>query len=69
MGLRQKRITGPEYDALIAEFVDAVRERWPNVVIQFEDFHNSHAYDLLDQYKDKSPLLPMTTFKERLRLL
>lgn len=55
MGLRQKRITGPEYDALIAEFVDAVRERWPNVVIQFEDFHNSHAYDLLDQYKDKVP--------------
>ena len=55
MGLRQKRVTGPEYDALIAEFVDVVRERWPNVVIQFEDFHNSHAYDLLDQYKDKVP--------------
>lgn len=55
MGLRQKRVTGPEYDALIAEFIDAVRERWPNVVVQFEDFHNSHAYDILDTYIDKIP--------------
>ena len=55
MGLRQHRVTGPEYDALIAEFIEAVRERWPNVVIQFEDFHNSHAYDLLDHW---SPLVP-----------
>lgn len=55
MGLRQHRVTGPAYDELIAEFVAAVRERWPHVVIQFEDFHNSHAYDLLDYWKDRIP--------------
>ena len=55
MGLRQHRVTGPAYYELIAEFVDAVRERWPHVVIQFEDFHNSHAYDLLDYWKDRVP--------------
>ena len=53
MGLRQKRITGEEYDALIAEFIEAVRERWPNVIIQFEDFHNSHAFDLLDTWRNR----------------
>ena len=53
MGLRQKRITGLAYDELIAEFIEAVRERWPNVIVQFEDFHNCHAFDLLDYWRDK----------------
>lgn len=53
MGLRQQRITGEEYDALVAEFIGAVRERWPNVIVQFEDFHNCHAFDLLAQWRDK----------------
>lgn len=55
MGLRHKRITGEDYDALIKEFIEAVRKRWPNVIIQFEDFHNSHAYDLLRQWEKKVP--------------
>lgn len=55
MGLRHPRITGEEYDALIAEFIAAVRERWPNVLVQFEDFHNCHAFDLLDTWRDKVP--------------
>lgn len=55
MGIRQKRITGEAYDELIKEFIEAARKRWPNVIIQFEDFHNSHAYDLLRQWEDKIP--------------
>lgn len=55
IGARHKRIDGEAYDALVAEFVAAVRERWPNVLIQFEDFHNCHAFDLLDYWRDRVP--------------
>ena len=38
LGLRQKRVTGDEYFALMEEFITAVRARWPHVLVQFEDF-------------------------------
>lgn len=53
MGLRQRRVTGPEYMALVEEFITAVRERWPNVLIQFEDFQNTNAFALLDAWRDR----------------
>lgn len=55
MGLRHKRIDEESYHALIEEFVAAVRERWPNVVIQFEDFQNTHAYELLGRWENRIP--------------
>ena len=55
IGLRQKRMDEESYYALIAEFVAAVRERWPNVLIQFEDFQNTHAFALLEEYQNKVP--------------
>ena len=53
MGLRQHRVTGPEYMALVEEFITAVRERWPNVLIQFDDFQNTNAFALLDAWRDR----------------
>ena len=53
MGLRQHRVTGPEYMALVEEFITAVRERWPNVIIPFEDFQNTNAFALLDAWRDR----------------
>ena len=53
MGLRQHRVTGPECMALVEEFITAVRERWPNVLIQFEDFQNTNAFALLDAWRDR----------------
>lgn len=53
LGLRQKRCRGPEYRQLVDEFIAEARRRWPNVLIQFEDFGNNHAFDLLERYKDK----------------
>ena len=53
LGLRHERVSGKEYDELIEEFVAACKARWPNVLIQFEDFGNNHAFDLLERYKDR----------------
>lgn len=53
LGLRQERTTGPAYDALIEEFVTEARRRWPNVLIQFEDFGNVHAFELLHRYQKR----------------
>lgn len=55
IGLRQKRVDEDTYYALVEEFVAAVRERWPNVLIQFEDFQNTHAFALLDKYRERIP--------------
>jgi malate dehydrogenase (oxaloacetate-decarboxylating)(NADP+) len=51
LGLRQPRITQQEFDELMDEFLWAVKTRWPNALVQFEDFSNNNAYPLLHRYR------------------
>lgn len=56
IGLQQKRVRGPEYDELFAEFVSEVQKRFPSALIQLEDFGNDNAFRLLHEYRDKACL-------------
>ena len=53
IGMRNERIRGKEYDDLIDEFMDAIAEKFSNVLVQFEDIANLNAYRLLDKYRGK----------------
>jgi len=52
LGLQRERLRGEGYDALLDEFVDAVREVFPSAVLQFEDFATDNAIRLLARYRD-----------------
>ena len=51
LGLHRRRTRGEAYDALIEEFVQAVKARFPQALLQFEDFGNQNAFRLLKQYR------------------
>lgn len=53
MGYRQPRISGEEYYNFVDRVIQAIQRRWPNVLIQFEDFAQKNAMPLLEKYRDK----------------
>lgn len=52
-GLRQKRLRGAPFDALVDEFITATQKLFPKALVQFEDFANINAFRLLHKYEKK----------------
>ena len=53
IGWQHKRIRGYQYDEFIEKFVCAVERRWPNILLQWEDFAGVNAAILLKRYRDR----------------
>ena len=53
IGYPRRRLSGAAYFALVDEFVHAVQKRYPEALIQFEDFQTPDAYALLNKYRDR----------------
>ncbi|WP_019674288.1 NAD-dependent malic enzyme [Arsukibacterium perlucidum] len=53
MGLRQKRVAQDDYNEFVDLFLKAVKRRWPEAIVQFEDFAQPNAMPLLQRYRDQ----------------
>lgn len=54
IGLPRKRARGAEYEGFLEEFVEATQKVFPGSLIQFEDFGNHNAFDLLAKWRDRT---------------
>jgi malate dehydrogenase (oxaloacetate-decarboxylating)(NADP+) len=54
LGWKHPRLRGEAYDALVNEFVEEARRRWPRALIQWEDFANRNAFRLLESWRERA---------------
>jgi malate dehydrogenase (oxaloacetate-decarboxylating) len=55
LGVRQPRTRGAKYFEMIDAFVSAFKKRFPEAMLQWEDFSKSTAFDVLERYRDSIP--------------
>jgi len=51
LGVRRKRLRGEEYFSLLDEVVEALGRVFPQALIQWEDFANRTAFEILSRYR------------------
>ena len=54
LGYPHERLEGGAYLSLVDEFVEAVTDKYPGVLIQFEDFLTPNAYALLHRFRERT---------------
>ena len=53
LGADEPRLSGDAHLAVVTEFCLAVKDKWPNCLIQFEDFKTEDAFRLLESLRHK----------------
>ena len=53
LGYKSGRLTGEEYISFIDKFIEGITKKYPNILIQWEDFSRQNAFTILDRYKCK----------------
>lgn len=53
LGWRHERVRGKDYDDFIEVFVAAIRQKFPRVLLQWEDFSKHNAPRILERYRDR----------------
>lgn len=55
LGWPHRRLRGAEYDELLDEFVSAVKQVFPDALMQWEDFRKDNALNILERYRETLP--------------
>jgi malate dehydrogenase (oxaloacetate-decarboxylating) len=55
LGVRHRRLEGQAYMDFIEKFVTAFKRKFPNALLQWEDFSKQKAFDVLNRYQDVLP--------------
>ncbi len=55
MGYRERRLRGKPYEDFVEAFITGVKEVFPHVLVQWEDFHQDQAFTLLERYRRRLP--------------
>jgi len=53
LGWRHERVRGQDYDDFIEAFVGAIEQKFPRVLLQWEDFSKHNAPRILERYRDR----------------
>lgn len=53
LGWRHERVRGQDYDDFVEMFVQAIEQKFPRVLLQWEDFSKHNAPRILERYRDR----------------
>ena len=53
LGVREPRLGDEDHMKAVVEFCDAVKERFPDALVQFEDFQTDRAFAILEKCRDR----------------
>lgn len=56
LGLKRKRPSDEELTEFVDEVMYELNKKYPNLIIQFEDWSSEHAFFFLDRYQKKYPM-------------